>query len=55
MKLLKYEIWNKKLQCVVNCDINDVFIRYDGKIGFIDTVGRFIEDDDLCINKIEII
>lgn len=55
MKILKYEIWNKEFQFVEDCNKNDIFIRYDGKIGYIDTVGRFIEDDNLCINKIEII
>lgn len=55
MKLLKYEIYNKKLQCIEDCYRKYIFIRHDGKIGYIDTDGRFIEDENLVINKIEII
>lgn len=55
MKLLTYSIWSRKGQHVIDCDRNEVYIRFDGKIGYIDTVGRFIEDDDLVINSVEIV
>lgn len=54
MKLLTYSIWDKTGQFVVDCEANDVYIRYDGKIGYIDTVGRFVEDDNLVINSLEV-
>ena len=54
MKLLTYSIWDKKSQSVVDCEKKDVYIRHDGKIGFIDTVGLFHEVDDLTINSVEI-
>lgn len=54
MRTLTYSIWSKRGQHVIDCERNDVYIRFDGKIGYIDTVGRFIEDDDLTINSVEI-
>lgn len=54
MKLVTYSIWSKGEQHVIDCDKRDVYIRFDGKIGFIDTVGLFHENDDLTINEINI-
>lgn len=54
MKKLTYSIWDKESQSVVDCEEDDVYIRYDGKIGYVDTVGRFVEDDNLTINSVEI-
>lgn len=54
MRRLKYSIWNKAKQKVVDCELENIYIRYDGKIGYIDTVGRFIEDDELTINRLEL-
>ena len=54
MRHLTYSIWSKRNQQVVDCDRQDVYIRFDGKIGYIDTVGLFHEDDDLTINSVEI-
>lgn len=53
MKRLIYTIWDKEKQEVVDLEIHDnIFIAHDGKIGYIDTVGRFHENDNLCINDI---
>lgn len=54
MKLLTYSVWSRYEQCVVDCNKEEIYIRSDGKIGYIDTTGRFIEDDDLVINSLEI-
>lgn len=54
MRRLTYTIWSKSGQHVVDCDRNDIYIRFDGKIGYIDTVGLFHEDDDLTVNSVEI-
>lgn len=55
MKKLSYSIWSKQQQKVIDCEKEDVYIKHNGKIGYIDTVGRFHEDDDLIINDIMII
>ena len=54
MRKVTYGIWSLKDQKVVDCDREDVYIRFDGKIGRIDTVGRFVEDDDLRVNSVEV-
>lgn len=54
MRRVTYSIWSLKGQKVVDCEREDVYIRFDGKIGYIDTVGRFIEDDDLRVNSVEV-
>lgn len=54
MRRVTYSIWSKKGQGVIDCEREDAYIRFDGKVGRIDTVGRFIEDDDLVFNSVEI-
>ena len=54
MRRVTYSIWSKKGQCVIDCEREDAYIRFDGKVGRIDTVGRFIEDDDLVFNSVEV-
>lgn len=54
MRRVTYSIWSKKGQRVIDCEREDAYIRFDGKVGRIDTVGRFIEDDDLVFNSVEV-
>ena len=54
MRKVTYSIWSLKGQEVVDCEREDAYIRFDGKIGRIGADGRFIEDDDLRVNSLEV-
>lgn len=52
MKKLTYTIWDKEKQEVVDCERYDIYIKHNGEVGIIDTVGQFHECENLCINDI---
>ena len=54
MKRLTYTIWNKDTQKLEDCLKHDIYVRCDGKVGYITTVGEFVEYDELVVNSVEI-
>lgn len=50
---LTYKIYNYEQQMYIRQD-ETAFVTFDGKVGFIDTVGRFIEVPEWCIKDIKI-